>query len=98
MTDSTAKPELIRAHVFISGTVQGVGYRFSTVRKAQQLQVNGWVRNLSDGRVEAVFEGEKGAVESILAWCETGPTSAVVEDVAVENEEVEGIKRFETRY
>ncbi|MEC4893176.1 MAG: acylphosphatase [Oscillatoria sp. PMC 1051.18] len=98
MTDSTAKPELIRAHVFISGTVQGVGYRFSTVRKAQQLQVNGWVRNLSDGRVEAVFEGEKGAVESILAWCEKGPTSAVVEDVAVENEEIEGIKGFETRY
>ncbi|MEC4984654.1 MAG: acylphosphatase [Oscillatoria sp. PMC 1068.18] len=98
MTDSTAKPEQIRVHVFISGKVQGVGYRFSTVHKAQQLQINGWVRNLSDGRVEAVFEGEKKAVETILVWCETGPTSAVVKDVTVKNEELEGIKGFETRY
>lgn len=87
----------IRAHVFICGTVQGVGYRFSTVGEARRRGVSGWVRNLPDGRVEAVFEGSQPAVEKIIRWCHEGPSAAVVEDVAVEYEKPEGLRGFETR-
>ncbi|MEQ8386603.1 MAG: acylphosphatase [Coleofasciculus sp. D1-CHI-01] len=89
--------EQIRAHVFISGQVQGVGYRFSTVSEAHRWGVTGWVRNLSDGRVEAVFEGNKSGVEEMINWCHKGPSAAVVKDVAVEYEEPEGLSGFETR-
>lgn len=75
---------MISVHVFISGKVQGVGYRQSTVQTAQRLGIKGWVRNLLDGRVEAVFEGDKSAVEQIVKWCHQGPRSAVVEDVNTE--------------
>ncbi len=89
--------EQVRAHVFISGRVQGVGYRFSTIEQADNLGVTGWVRNLPDGRVEAVFEGNQAAVEEMIRWCHRGPRSAVVKDVAVEYEEPEGLRGFETR-
>lgn len=89
--------EHIRAHVFISGRVQGVGYRYSTVNEARRLGVNGWVRNLADDRVEAVFEGTREIVEEIISWCHKGPTAAVVKDVAVEYETPEGLRGFETR-
>ncbi len=59
--------------------------------------INGWVRNLSDGRVEALFEGSKAAVEEMINWCRQGPRAAVVKDVAVEYEELEGLRGFETR-
>jgi len=65
--------------------------------EAQRLGVNGWVRNLPDGRVEAVFEGSKTVVEEIIRWCHKGPTAAVVKDVAVEYEELEDLRGFETR-
>jgi acylphosphatase len=97
MPNPSASQELIRAHVFISGTVQGVGYRYYTARQAQRLGVNGWVRNLSDGRVEAVFEGSRKAVEEIISWCYRGSSAAVVKDVAVEYKEPEGLQGFETR-
>ena len=89
--------EQIRAHVFVSGRVQGVGYRYFTVNEARRLGVNGWVRNLPDGRVEAVFEGSRKLVEEIISWCHKGSTAAVVKDVAVEYEEPEGLREFETR-
>ncbi|MDJ0735462.1 MAG: acylphosphatase [Nostocaceae cyanobacterium] len=87
--------QLIRAHVFISGRVQGVGYRFATVETASQLGLSGWVRNLTDGRVEAVFEGWHDTVEEIIRWCHQGPPAAVVKDVVVEYEQPEGLHRFE---
>jgi acylphosphatase len=87
----------IRAHVFISGRVQGVGYRFATVDTATQLGLNGWVRNLPDGRVEAVFEGAREVVEEMVRWCYQGPPAAVVKDVVVNYEEPEGLRRFEVR-
>lgn len=59
--------------------------------------INGWVRNLSDGRVEALFEGSKAAVEEMINWCRLGPRGAVVKDVAVEYEEPEGLQGFEIR-
>jgi len=89
--------EIIRAHVFVSGKVQGVGFRYSTVNEAKKRGVSGWVRNLPDGRVEAVFEGSKEAVETIVSWCNQGPRAAVVTGLDVEHEEPEGIEGFEAR-
>ena len=86
-----------RAHVFVSGIVQGVGYRFATVDQANQLGVSGWVRNLPDDRVEGVFEGTKAAVEQMIRWCHKGPLGAVVKDVIVEYEEPKGIREFEIK-
>lgn len=73
----------LRAHVFISGRVQGVSFRWFTQRKAQELKLTGWVRNLWDGRVEAVFEGEAGVVRQVVAWCHTGEPPARVSEVDV---------------
>lgn len=86
-----------RAHVYISGQVQGVGYRMTTTQKAQQAGVNGWVKNLADGRVEAVFEGEADAVKTMVQWCHEGPVSATVDEVEVLAESPEGLRGFETR-
>ena len=84
MEDKKRSSKHCCVRVLISGIVQGVGYRFSTRQKAQKLGVKGWVRNLPDSRVEAVFCGEKTALEAILKWCEEGPTAAVVKEVKVE--------------
>lgn len=94
----TTPSSLIRAHVFVSGKVQGVAYRYSTVHQATNLGVNGWVRNLADERVEAVFEGSKEAVEEMLKWCKKGPPAAIVKNVAVDFEEPQGLKGFELRH
>jgi acylphosphatase len=87
-----------RAHVVVSGRVQGVGFRFSTVEKAQSRGLAGWVRNLESGQVEAVFEGPREAVEEMVAWCRDGPPGAWVRDVSVVRDEPpEGLRQFETR-
>jgi acylphosphatase len=75
-----------RARVLIQGRVQGVCFRMETQRAAKARQVTGWVRNLADGRVEAVFEGDSAAVDSMLQWCQTGAPMARVDKVAVERE------------
>ena len=72
-----------RAHVFVSGRVHGVFFRVHTRRKAEAGGVNGWVCNLSDSRVEAVFEGEEEAVKALVNFCKRGPSSAVVTSVDV---------------
>lgn len=89
--------ELTHAHAFISGTVQGVGYRFATQDIAKQIGVKGWVRNLPDGRVEAVFEGSKEQVEEMIRWCRQGPPGSSGRDVDVFYEPLEGLKGFEIR-
>jgi acylphosphatase len=87
-----------RAHVFVSGRVQGVFFRQTTMRQAESRGVNGWVRNLPDGRVEAVFEGEEAAVKVLVAFCRRGPTSAKVENVEVATEPFAGeFYKFTTR-
>jgi acylphosphatase len=87
-----------RVHVLVSGRVQGVAFRDSTRRQAEQLGLNGWVRNTKDGRVEAVFEGETEAVRQMIEWCESGPSSADVDDVSVEQETPSGdFSGFEVR-
>ncbi|MDY7014107.1 MAG: acylphosphatase [Cyanobacteriota bacterium] len=98
MYDAATPSETVRAHVFISGKVQGVGYRYSTVRQAQRFGLNGWVRNLPDGRVEAVFEGDRARVEQMVNWCYDGPPAARVDDLQTTYERATGFDGFETRY
>ncbi|WP_456433593.1 acylphosphatase [Thermosulfuriphilus sp.] len=74
---------LKRVHVFISGRVQGVFYRAYTQDEARRLGLRGWVRNLPDGRVEAVFEGEEEAVDQMIKWCHRGSPGALVSQVEV---------------
>jgi acylphosphatase len=117
---------MVRAHVFITGLVQGVFFRMYTQREAQALGLSGWVRNVyseklpvrrirqahrkqAQGKqvknskldeftgVEAVFEGEKKAVNEMISWCWSGSPSAKVTDVRVEWEEPRGLRKFETR-
>jgi acylphosphatase len=90
--------ERTRAHVFVSGKVQGVYYRANTRDTAREKGVDGWVKNLDDGRVEAVFEGEEAAVEEMVEWCHTGSPRAAVDDVEVEYEDPEGADGFRIRY
>jgi acylphosphatase len=72
---------MITRHLHITGRVQGVGFRFYTQRKAQELGLTGWVRNRRDGAVEAVIQGSPGAVETMIAWARNGPPSARVAEV-----------------
>lgn len=89
----------VRAHVHVSGYVQGVFFRYATRRIASSRGVLGWVRNLRDGRVEAVFEGEKKDVEAMVDFCHGGPPGAVVKRVEVLWEEPTGeFKSFQVRY
>ena len=85
---------MIRRRVLVSGTVQGVFFRDSGRRAAAEAGVAGWVRNLPDGRVEAVFEGEPAAVDRMVAWMRRGPSRAVVERVEVLEEQPEGLLVF----
>jgi acylphosphatase len=89
----------VRAHVTVTGRVQGVFYRTSTMEKARDMGVSGWVRNLRDGRVEAVFEGEPGSVKEMVAWCRIGPPGSSVKDVQVSwGEQPENLKDFKVVY
>ena len=83
-----------RAHVVVTGRVQGVGFRYATVDRARSRGVAGFVRNRDDGSVEAVFEGEADAVDALVAWCSRGPTAARVDDVRVELETPTGATSF----
>lgn len=76
--------EMIRVHAFVSGKVQGVGFREATRRRAVELQVSGWTRNLSDGRVEVLAEGERASVEQLVVFLHEGPRSAEVRRVDAE--------------
>lgn len=71
------------AHIFISGFVQGVGFRHFIKNKASELGLTGWVRNMSDGRVEAVFSGSKEKIEKIILSCRKGPFLTEVESIEV---------------
>jgi len=89
----------VRAHVYVSGRVQGVFFRSETRDEALRRNVTGWVRNLPDGRVEAVFEGEKEAVEKLIEFCKRGPPGARVTKVEVAWQPYRGeFKDFKIRY
>lgn len=81
----------VRAHIFVNGKVQGVFFRVETRCEAMKRGVAGWIRNTSDGRVEAIFEGEKRDVEQLLDFCRLGPSGARVEHIHVQWEEHAGV-------
>jgi len=80
----------INAHVLISGRVQGVWFRASTKQKADQLGLKGWVRNTSNGKVEAVFEGNEENVNEMIKWCHEGPPLSKVNNVEVRKQKPTG--------
>jgi acylphosphatase len=89
----------VRAHLLVSGSVQGVFFRSQTQRRAESLDVKGWVRNLPDGRVEAVFEGDEEAVKALIKFCEHGPSGAMVTNVNLKWESYIGeFKGFKITY
>lgn len=84
-------------HLIVSGRVQGVFFRQSTLRRAQELGVRGWVRNRPDGTVEAYVVGEDEGVAALEAWAHDGPPSAAVSGVEAQDAPVEDHDRFEVR-
>ncbi|WP_342243206.1 acylphosphatase [Pseudomonas sp. OTU5201] len=84
-------------HGYVSGKVQGVYYRQSTQEQADRLELDGWVRNLADGRVELLVEGEDGAVRELAAWLEHGPAEAKVTGVELQEQPLQGITGFIVR-
>lgn len=88
---------MIRRRVVVDGRVQGVFFRETCRRQADAVGVAGEVRNLPDGRVEAVFEGPAEAVERMVAWCRTGPPAAVVTSLEVRDERPTGAVGFRVR-
>jgi acylphosphatase len=93
------KTNFKRAHVRISGRVQGVFYRMETRSTAEAYGITGWVRNRADGSVEAVFEGDEERVNSIIEWCRQGPSNAIVNHVDIQWEDYVGeFIRFEITY
>ncbi len=87
----------IRRRVVVHGVVQGVFFRDSVRRRASSADVSGWVRNTGDGAVEGVFEGERAAVEALVAFCREGPRGARVDRVDVIDEEPAGLSGFSIR-
>ena len=90
-------PDATRRRVVVSGRVQGVFFRDSVRRIADERGVAGWVTNRDDGKVEAVFEGEADAVEALIDFCRTGPENAAVENADVSDEEPQGDAGFRVR-
>jgi acylphosphatase len=88
---------VVRYRVLISGRVQGVFFRDTCRRMAERHGVSGWVRNLPDGSVEAVFEGPAAEVRQLVEWSHHGPRSAAVQDIRVQAEPPEGISGFRIR-
>jgi acylphosphatase len=86
---------VVRRRVIVHGRVQGVGFRYAVARAAETRGVAGWVRNRADGSVEAVFEGESDAVESLVRFSSEGPHGADVTSVETIAEEPEGLLRFD---
>ena len=88
---------LVARRVVVSGHVQGVFFRDRTRREAQRLGVAGWVRNCSDGTVEAHFEGPPSAIGELVRWCRSGPRHATVHELDVSEAEPEGCAGFRIR-
>jgi acylphosphatase len=89
----------IRAHLFVRGKVQGVYFRQNTMMVAARYGVTGWVRNLKDGRVEVIVEGNEMDVVNVIEWCHVGPAKATVNDVAIGYENYTGeFQEFKVSY
>jgi len=89
----------MQARIFISGQVQGIGFRYFVKSNAKRLKLTGWVHNLPDSRVEALAQGEKEAIEKLVKFCEKGPFLSDVKSVSVEwGKEEESFKDFKTTH
>ncbi len=89
----------MKKHIFITGRVQGVGFRHFTRKNAEDLGVTGWVKNLSDGRVEAVFQGSEEQVEELIQRCKKGPVASYVQNIEIEkNSGEEDYKNFSVEF
>lgn len=93
----TAAGELVRTRVVVRGRVQGVGFRAATAHAARARGLGGWVRNLDDGAVEAVFEGAPASVEAMATWCEYGPEGAKPRELSRHPESPRGLREFQIR-
>ena len=88
-----------RVHIFVNGRVQGVFFRQATKVIAIKNNVTGWVRNLDDGRVEILIEGDDKCIDSVIAWCDCGPANSRVDDIQINYENYLGsFENFEVRY
>jgi len=94
----TPSTDTVRAHLFIAGRVQGVGFRAKAEMQASTLGLNGWVANLPDGRVELIAEGERALVEQLVDWARSGPARASVTDVQLQWEAPAAEPPFFIRY
>ncbi len=92
-----ARPDRVRAHVWVSGHVQGVSFRAYAEDEVAFREVAGWIRNAADGRVEAVFEGERASVEAMIRWCHRGSPASRVTGVEVAWETPRGERGFRVR-
>jgi len=89
----------LKKHIFITGRVQGVGFRHFTRKNAENLGVTGWVKNLSDGRVEAVFQGSEEQIEELIQRCKKGPVASYVQNIEIEkNSGEEDYKNFSVEF
>lgn len=89
----------MKKHIYISGRVQGVGFRHFTRVNAEKLDVAGWVKNLPDGRVEAVFDGEEEQVRELINRCKKGPRASFVKDIEEKEIKEKGASNgFEVRF
>jgi acylphosphatase len=89
----------LRVRLFIKGKVQGVFFRQALKVRAKKNNVNGWVRNLKDGRVESLLEGKDTDVSTLIEWCHAGSANARVEDIEIKNEKYKGeFSKFEVLY
>ena len=88
-----------RVHIFVNGRVQGVFFRQATKVIAIKNNVTGWVRNLDDGRVEILIEGDDKCIDSVIAWCDCGPANSRVDEFELSEENHTGeFEKFEVRY
>jgi acylphosphatase len=89
----------VRKHILIKGNVQGVFFRMNILNLAKNMEIHGWVKNLPDGNVESVFEGESESVERMVSFCKKGPIGSIVGDVVVKDENFTGeFKDFKIIY
>jgi len=86
-----------RQHMIVKGRVQGVGFRWSCRAQAVKLGLAGWVRNLPDGTVEVVVEGDDQTVQQLVAWCRNGPAHAQVSGIEIRPESPHGVSDFVIR-
>jgi acylphosphatase len=93
----SGRERVVQRRVVVGGRVQGVGFRYGVARRAEAAGVAGWVRNRDDGTVEAVLEGDAGAVARLVEWCRQGPRGALVDDVSVVDERPSRLRGFAVR-